>query len=83
MAEMLSEFVNGARSSDMEAFAEQMMREHRTLQQSTMNLFMTLVEAWDKCIPTNRFDERNAAAVKLARKILNETGFAGSRLPHI
>ena len=64
IAEDLLEFVN-AYGIDEKTFAETICRGHRTLQQSVMRLFMTTIER----MAVNGYDDRNAAAVMLAKKI--------------
>jgi len=67
MAEELAQFVNGASRSEKEAFVNQMLREHRTLQQSTMALMMKLIEGWAL---TENYDGRNENTGLLSKKIL-------------
>ena len=50
---------------DEEAFAQTICRSHKTLQQSTMRLFMTTIRHMAKVTP----DARNEAAVRLAKEI--------------
>lgn len=74
MAQMLEEFCNANAFSRKEvaAFVERLTkRTHRTLQQSVMRLFVKCIEAWAS--ETN-FDDRNAATVKLCKKIIEATG---------
>ena len=63
-AEKLVDFVNSY-SSDYESFANYICNEHRTLQQSVMRLFIFTIGKMAE-VGT---DERNEAAVKLAKKI--------------
>jgi len=75
-AKELANFVNGMGHS-VEDFVEQLtLREHRTLQQQAMALFLGCIEAWaDK--EDGRFDLRNEDTVKICRKIkarLDEDG---------
>ena len=68
MAEKLAndvlDFVN-AFGYDEETFAETICRGHKTLQQSTMHLFMTTIRRMAEVTP----DGRNEAAVRLAKEI--------------
>ena len=67
-ARELTNYVNSMGHS-VEDFVEQLtLREHRTLQQSVMALFLGCIEAWaDK--EDGRFDLRNEDTVKISRKI--------------
>lgn len=51
-----------------EYFAERMMSEHRTLQQSTMRLFIAIIREWSQ---QEYYDLRNEATIKLSKKIIN------------
>lgn len=51
---------------DEETFAETICRGHKTLQQSTMRLFMTTIRKMATVTP----DGRNEASVELAKKIV-------------
>lgn len=51
-----------------EYFAERMMFEHRTLQQSTMRLFIAIIREWSQ---QEYYDLRNEATIKLSKKIIN------------
>lgn len=63
----ITRFVNNYGHSD-ELFAKLLMREHRTLQQSVMRLFMVCIEEWSK---QEHCDLRNEATIALSRKILS------------
>ena len=64
LANDILDFVNDF-SSDHDTFVETICRGHRTLQQSTMRLFVRLAERMAK----NDWDERNKQAVILAEMI--------------
>lgn len=64
LANEVLDFVN-AFGYDAETFAETICRGHKTLQQSTMRLFMTTIRKMAEVTP----DGRNEDAVKLAKKI--------------
>jgi len=68
-AESISRFANSMSlfGKDSEDFVDAIMRDHRTLQQSTFGLFMQCIEAWSK---TDRFDARNEYTVKLCKKMM-------------
>ncbi len=67
-AREFTNFVNGMGHS-VEDFVEQLtMREHRTLQQCSMAIFLGCIESWaDK--KDGHFDGRNEDTVKISRII--------------
>ena len=71
MAEQLSDFLNGASQKDKKDFVEQMMTEHRFLQQEVFNLMVDTMEAWSKLENTELYDARNKYAVETSAKIIN------------
>ena len=72
-AENLSRIVNAGDYRDMQKFAELMMRDHRTLIQSKMSLFLCFVELLDKAHKADMYDLRNEASCKLATEIMKIT----------
>lgn len=84
MARLLGEFVNANGKSTYAQVAQEIVtREHRTLQQNIMGFFVAVIEAW-ATLPEDRYDLRNEATVRLARKIVAGTGDKYDRhLPHI
>lgn len=64
LAEEVLYFVNSF-GYDADTFAKTIARGHKTLQQSTMKLFMTTIKEMSKVNP----DERNKQTVELAKKI--------------
>ena len=64
MAVDLLQFVNSL-THDNEVFAKQIAQAHKTLQQSTMRLFVTTIAAMAEVEP----DERNKQTVELAKRI--------------
>jgi len=64
LAKDILSYVN-AFGYDSEAFADTIVRDHKTLQQSTMRLFIATIRKMAQVIP----DERNAQTVELAKKI--------------
>jgi len=66
MVKKLIDFVNYFCFPKKE-FAEALMREHRTLQQSTFDLFLTCIAEWAK---QEHYDLRNEATVLTCRKIV-------------
>lgn len=67
MAEELTSFVN-VFGVDEKGFAERIASSHKTLQQSTMRLFVEMCRA----IAANEkyTDDRNAAATQLAKRVV-------------
>lgn len=65
LAQEVLNFVN-AYGYDQDAFAEAICRGHKTLQQSTMRLFMATIRKMATVTP----DGRNENAVALAKKIV-------------
>ena len=67
-ARVLANYVN-AMGHNPDEFVEQLtLREHRTLQQSVMSIFLGCIEAWaDK--EEFQFDGRNEDTVKISRII--------------
>lgn len=68
VVEHLSRFVNSM-GRNPKYFSDEVMREHRTLQQSMFNVFMACIDAWAK-LPDNFYDLRNEYTVKTSRKII-------------
>ena len=67
-AAALTNYVNGyCGPTDTESFVDTILREHRTLQQSTMRLIMATIKEWAKC---KHYDLRNEATIELARHIV-------------
>ena len=62
----LSKFAN-AMCPKSEEFAEEVMREHRTLQQSMFGLFLRTIEEWAK---QENYDLRNEYTVETSKKIM-------------
>jgi len=79
-AKALANFVNGM-GHNIEDFVEQLtLREHRTLQQCAMAIFLGCIESWaDK--EDGRFDLRNEDTVKISRIIKERLLEEGLDLP--
>lgn len=65
LANGILDFVN-AFGFDADTFAETICRGHKTLQQSTMRLFITTIRKMAEVRP----DKRNEATVELAKEIV-------------
>lgn len=83
VVDLLSKFVNNM-SYNPELIANEIMRQHRTLQQCIFNVFMKTIEKWAEANDQGRFDDRNEFTVKESKKIVKEV-FGGSwfRAPFI
>ena len=68
MADELASFVNNY-GCDEEGFVENVMHQHRTLQQSLFKLFMLCVDEWSKK-KEFEFDGRNEHTVMTSKKIM-------------
>jgi hypothetical protein len=66
LVKALSDYVNRM-GHDKDGVAEQVMREHRTLQQSLFGLFLRVIEEWSK---QGHCDLRNEYAVESSKKIM-------------
>lgn len=65
----ISDMVNNMSFSqeEREQFAEEIMKDHRTLQQSTMRLFYTVIKAWAE---SDNYDARNEATILACKEIV-------------
>jgi len=63
----LSNFVNKFGAPDKK-FAQEVMNEHRTLQQSMMRLFLATIEEWSK---QTQYDLRNEDTIRISKKIMS------------
>ncbi len=66
MVRKLTNFVN-AFGCPKKEFAKVLMHEHRTLQQSTFDLFLACIAEWAK---QENYDLRNEATVKTCQQIV-------------
>jgi hypothetical protein len=79
MVEQLSRFVNSF-GCPYKEFAEEVMREHRTLQQSMFRLFITCIYEW---AALEHFDLRNEHTVKTCKSIVGVLGKYGNGVPMV
>lgn len=77
LARIISDSVNSY-SFDTKGFINQMMNEHRTLQQSFTRICMSWIYALAE---TPYYDERNEESVMVARQIKEALGEDGYYLP--
>lgn len=69
-ANYIADFVNNM-LCDYDGFADEMMKQHRTLQQSTMRLFLTTIKKWAE--QTN-YDPRNEDTINMCNRIVEALG---------
>ncbi len=67
---------------DVEAFADEILRSHRTLQQTAFGAFLAVIDKWAG-LPANRFDARNEFTVEQSRKIVEALGRYNLKVPFI
>jgi len=72
IAKEISDMVNNMSfgETEREIFADEITKNHRTLQQSTMKLFYRVIQAWAVYEENGWYDERNEATVKAAKRII-------------
>lgn len=80
-ARVLANAVNEM-SFDVEAFADEVLRQHRTLQQNVFGAFLACVKAWAG-LPENRRDLRNQFTCEKSREIAELLGEFGFKPPYI
>jgi hypothetical protein len=69
----ITHIANSSYEKDViEGFVEQSRKEHRTLQESTMRVFVKLFEKWSEDYENGRYDLRNEATVRVSHKIYEE-----------
>jgi hypothetical protein len=67
---------------DVDVFADELLRQHRTLQQTAFGAFLATVKAWAALAPS-RYDARNEFTVGQSRKIVEALGQYNLRVPFI
>jgi len=70
-------------SFNNEAFAKAICNDHRTLQQSAMRAFLACIQQWKEAHDEGRYDMRNEATVRLAKKMLEAVDEKDLYLPMI
>ena len=74
LAKTMINMVNKMDSSDNEqAFVEEIINSHRTLQQSTGKLLLKVFAAWAEVHDSGYYDLRNEATVQLGKTITEAT----------
>ncbi|RPI52556.1 MAG: hypothetical protein EHM49_00310 [Deltaproteobacteria bacterium] len=71
LANKLSRFVNGCTQDGVVALADEILREHRTLQQQTFGLFLTCIRKW-AALGEGWYDLRNEWTVQTCKKIVEK-----------
>ena len=69
-------------SFDAKAFADEILREHRTIQQTAFGAFLATVKAWAE-LPPNCYDLRNEFTVKKSQEIVKLLGEYNLKAPLI
>lgn len=69
-------------SFDVEAFADELLRQHRTIQQNVFRTFLGTIKAWSGLTP-NQCDERNEYTVRTSKQIAELLGEYGMKPPFI
>lgn len=67
---------------DVDAFADELLRQHRTLQQTAFGMFLASVKAW-AALPPSHFDARNEFTVEQSCKIVEALGQYNLKVPFI
>lgn len=66
---VVSSFVNNF-NCDEKGFIDAVLRDHRTLQQSTVRLCFKVIEAFAE-LPSNMTDPRNESAARVSREVID------------
>lgn len=83
VADVLTDFVNGARPEQIEALVNHLGNSHRTLQQAVTGLCLSWLQHLAG-LKENQYDLRNQASVEVARSIDSAIGLKfWTRLPYI
>ena len=82
LADKLSRFVNGGTQEDIQALADAVLRDHRTLQQQTFGFFLVCIKKW-ACLEKNWYDLRNEWTVQVCKKIVDQVDEVQYRPPLI
>ncbi len=67
---------------DVDVFADELLRQHRTLQQTAFGAFLAAVKAWAALAPS-RCDARNEFTVDQSRRIVEVLGQYNLKVPFI
>jgi hypothetical protein len=64
-------------SFDADAFADEIRRDHRTIQQSSARVIFTLIEKWGADFDSGNYDLRNEDTCRLCAGIMRRAGKKG------
>ncbi len=67
---------------DTDSFADELLHQHRTLQQTAFGAFLAVIDKWAG-LESNRFDARNEFTVEQSRKIVEALGQYNLKPPFI
>ncbi len=67
---------------DADVFADELLRQHRTLQQTAFGAFLATLKAWAALAPSH-FDARKEFTVDQSRKIVEALGQYNLKVPFI
>ena len=67
---------------EVDVFADELLRQHRTLQQTAFGAFLATVSRWAALSPSH-FDARNEFTVEKSREIVELLGKYNLRVPFI
>ncbi len=67
---------------NVDVFADELLRQHRTLQQNAFGAFLAVIDKWAG-LASNRFDARNEFTVEQSRKIVEALGQYNLKPPFI
>jgi hypothetical protein len=68
---------------DYETFANEVRREHRTIQQNTARVLFALIERWAGDYESGNFDLRNEDTVRACKDIVENVSIDAFNLRHI
>ena len=67
---------------DVDVFADELLRQHRPLQQNAFGAFLATIRAWAE-LSENRYDARNEFTVSKSREIVATLGEFNLKVPFI
>lgn len=70
LAQAMCDMVNSTSTQAQIEFADEMMRQHRTLQQASFGVMLTCIATWAKEGERGYFDMRNEATVSTCQEIV-------------
>ncbi len=67
---------------DVDVFADELLRQHRTIEQTAFGAFLAVIDKWAG-LESTRFDARNEFTVEQSRKIVEALGQYNLKPPFI